>query len=261
MKKYFITIILSTLFCGNMFSQDEIVLPHVIIDGIINSNNTITADCNGGYYTLRMRLSSSSYNISEAELRDMFCSTLTNAGYYPHITIPAVEFYLTTNQVLAGLRLSSNTTNDISLILNGEGGGYIIVNQTACPPPPPPPPDPITGDATNANWILKTTYTEPNAAQYYRDITYYDGLGYPEQVIRIKGSPMQKNMVTPVYYDNMRRDNAKVYLPYVSGNSTAAKENLPFTTQSAFYQDKFGTEDGQYAYVENVFEPSPLNRI
>ncbi|MDR1347408.1 MAG: hypothetical protein LBJ63_03120, partial [Prevotellaceae bacterium] len=39
------------------------------------------------------------------------------------------------------------------------------------------------------------------------------------------------------------------------------KENLPFTTQSAFYQDKFGTEDGQYAYVENVFEPSPLNRI
>jgi hypothetical protein len=80
-------------------------------------------------------------------------------------------------------------------------------------------------------------------------------------VIQIKGSPNQENIVKPVFYDNMRRDNAKVYMPYISENNTAAKENSPFTKQTAFYQNLFGVDDGQYAYVENVFEASPLNRI
>ncbi|MDR1553068.1 MAG: DUF6443 domain-containing protein, partial [Prevotellaceae bacterium] len=54
-----------------------------------------------------------------------------------------------------------------------------------------------------------------NDSTMIENITFYDSFGYPEQVIQIKGSPNMKNIVTPVFYDNMRRDNAKVYLPYV----------------------------------------------
>ncbi|MDR2292457.1 MAG: DUF6443 domain-containing protein, partial [Prevotellaceae bacterium] len=112
------------------------------------------------------------------------------------------------------------------------------------------------------NWIRKTVYlSDVDTSQNYRDITFYNGLGYPEQVIQIKGSPNMKNLVKPIVYDNMRRNDAKVYLPYISANNTAVKETNPLLAQAAFYQNKFGTDDGQYAYVENVYEPSPLNRI
>ncbi|MDR2293306.1 MAG: DUF6443 domain-containing protein, partial [Prevotellaceae bacterium] len=256
MKRYFITVILTAMFCGNILSQNQVTFPHVIIDGIVNSTNIINDDCNGGNYVIRMQLYPSSYYVSGIELYDLFYLSLTSAGYYPRLMITNVEINPANNQVFATLYISKNTTSDINLIINGANGGYIIIHQLTCPPP-----DPITGDANNGNWIIKTTYTAPNAASYYRDITYYNGLGYPEQVIQIKGSPNMKNIVKPVYYDNMRRDNAKVYLPYISANNTAARESSPFTVQTAFYQNKFGADDGQYAYVENVFEASPLNKI
>jgi RHS repeat-associated protein len=119
-----------------------------------------------------------------------------------------------------------------------------------------------TAFSQTGNWIRTTKYlSDADTSKNYRDITYYDGLGYPEQVIQVKGSPDMKNIVKPIVYDNMRRSDAKVYLPYVSANNTAMKETNPLQAQVAFYQNRFGAADGQYAYVENIYEASPLNRI
>ena len=57
-------------------------------------------------------------------------------------------------------------------------------------------------------------------------------------------------------------DDAKVYLPYEStSNTTAVQENNPLLSQSAYYASLFGNDNGAYAYNENTYEASSLNRI
>ena len=123
----------------------------------------------------------------------------------------------------------------------------------------------ITEDGTAVigdNWILKQTYTEANGASSNLDITYYDGLGYPTQIISVGASPSGKNIVTPVWYDPMRRDDAKAYLPYASSsNALPQPEADPYGSQRVFYTSLYGAGSAQYAYTEKVYEPSPLNRV
>ncbi|MDR1554093.1 MAG: DUF6443 domain-containing protein, partial [Prevotellaceae bacterium] len=260
MKRYFITIILAMFFCGKIFSQNTIFTLPLYIGITYGANMNVTVNCAGGNYTFPCIESSGSYSL--INIKNDINSIIGSYGCSNFILVTDVTYSTITIRVL---EYTGEDTGSRTLTIEGgmlpaqSGGGYIRITQLRCLAITPP--DPLTSDATNANWIIKTTYTEPDATNYYRDITYYDGLGYPEQVIQIKGSPNMKNIVTPVYYDNMRRDNAKVYLPYVSTNQTAVREISPFTKQTAFYQSEFGMDDGQYAYVENVFEPSPLNRI
>ena len=123
----------------------------------------------------------------------------------------------------------------------------------------------ITDDGTAVigdNWILKQTYTEANGAASNLDITYYDDLGYPTQIISVGASPQRKNIVTPVWYDPMRRDDAKAYLPYASSsNALPQPEADPYGSQRAFYTSLYGAGPAEYAYAEKVYEPSPLNRV
>ncbi|MDR1198836.1 MAG: DUF6443 domain-containing protein [Prevotellaceae bacterium] len=260
MKKYFITLILSILFCENLFSQNIMFTLPSYIGITYGANMSMTTACAGGYYTFPCIEIIGNYSLNV--IKNDINSRIGSYGCTDFILVTDVTYSTITIRVL---EYTGDDTGYRTVTIEGgmlpvqQGGGYIQIGQSRCFAITPY--NPITGDATNANWIMKATYTEPNAAQYYRDIMYYDGLGYPEQVIQIKGSPMQNNIVTPVYYDNMRRDNAKVYLPYVSSNSTAAIENSAFSKQTEFYQNMFDADNGTFAYVENVFEPSPLNRI
>ena len=117
------------------------------------------------------------------------------------------------------------------------------------------------------NWILKQTYTQAQSAASAQpasnlDITYYDGLGYPTQIISVGASPQGKNIITPVWYDPMRREDAKAYLPYASAtSSTPQPEAEPFASQEAFYTSLYGSSDATYAFTEKVYENSPLNRV
>ena len=112
------------------------------------------------------------------------------------------------------------------------------------------------------NWILKQTFTAEGGESSNLDITYYDGLGYPTQVINVGASPQGKNIITPIWYDSMRRDDAKAYLPYASTTgSTPQPENNPLQTQNAFYANLYGNSDADYAFTEKVYENSPLNRV
>jgi RHS repeat-associated protein len=113
------------------------------------------------------------------------------------------------------------------------------------------------------NWTISKTYVRTSGSTTYnQDITFYNGLGYPEQSINIAASPNNsKNIIKPIKYDNMMRGDAKTYLPYVSSNNTLAPDSSPFTLQQTFYTTLYGSPDAQYAYTENVYEPSVLNRV
>ncbi len=110
------------------------------------------------------------------------------------------------------------------------------------------------------NLILKKTSLNATGTESIIDITYYDGLGYPEQVISVAGSPDGGNIVTPIWYDAARRDDARTYLPYASGGNTLTKEAAAFTAQQAWYTARYGASDGQLAYAQKTYEQSSLNR-
>ena len=111
------------------------------------------------------------------------------------------------------------------------------------------------------NWILKRTYTEAAASNSVVDITYYDALGYPTQVVSVAASPSAKNMVTPKWYDVMRREDAKTYLTYTSNSSAIVQEESPLERQKDFYSDIYGSTEGNFAFEEKEYEMSALNRI
>ena len=60
----------------------------------------------------------------------------------------------------------------------------------------------------SGNWIIKRTYTNDTESTWYDDITFYNGLGYPDQIIQVRASSVGKNMVTPIVYDAHMREDA-----------------------------------------------------
>ena len=161
---------------------------------------------------------------------------------------------------------ANTSTYSRTIEISGKlsGSGTVTVTQSGVAPEPEPEESAPSEEKLNipGNWILKRTYTS-NAGDRYEDITFYNGLGYPEQIINIGASSTnRRNVVTPVVYDTHMRGDAKVYLPYEStANNTAVRESSPLSFQSAFYTTLYGPDNASYAYKENTYEPSPLNRI
>lgn len=85
--------------------------------------------------------------------------------------------------------------------------------------------------------IRKRTFTNGDnlTAHSFLDAEYYDGLGFLEQTVAAKGAPTGKSIVRPVVYDLMRRDDARVYLPYAVTGQTGAWESGAVTAQGAWY--------------------------
>jgi RHS repeat-associated protein len=99
-------------------------------------------------------------------------------------------------------------------------------------------------------------------------IQYMDGLGAPMQSVVTQGSPLKKDIIQPVVYDNFGREYRK-YLPVtVNKNSGWYKPNT-INSRGAyssiaenFYQANPGANIAQdtVPYSETIFEPSPANR-
>ncbi|MBR1488828.1 MAG: hypothetical protein IJ603_08125, partial [Bacteroidales bacterium] len=127
-----------------------------------------------------------------------------------------------------------------------------------------PTPDPTERIALPGNWTITRTYTNAAGTSSFEDITFYDGLGYAEQIVQVGASPSGgKNIVTPVWYDAMRRDDARSYLPYVSTNSSRTEESTSsvLSNQSTWYNNNGWSGQGPYAFAEQEYEASPLNRV
>lgn len=96
--------------------------------------------------------------------------------------------------------------------------------------------------------------------QRQRQVTYYDGLGRPLQMVDVQASPLGRDVVTPVAYDGLGRAPL-TYLPYAISGGGGYQANA-ITQQQAFYQTtggKVATDPVPRAVAE--YEPAPLNRI
>ena len=123
---------------------------------------------------------------------------------------------------------------------------------------------------SNSNFIATEHYLTSKADSSYLDVTYYDGMGYPTQVINVLGTPQKNHLVTPIYYDALRRDDAKGYLPYADTTGSQSGTHIssvitpiatPFANQRAFYTSLYGAGDAQYAYLEKVYGSSIAGRV
>ena len=122
-------------------------------------------------------------------------------------------------------------------------------------------PNPLLTDLSpGANYIQRTVFTEASGAEYFRDVTYFDGLGREKQSVGVAGSPSGKSIVRETVYDNMGRADAQVYLPFVRGDAGAAHiaEPLSLSTQSVFYGNLY--EDA-HPFEVKEFGGSPVGRV
>ena len=155
-------------------------------------------------------------------------------------------------------------TATLSVRTTTGGGAFVAVllSQDASTPGPTPGPDERISLA--GNWTINRTYTNGAGSTFFEDITFYNGLGYAEQVVQVGASPSGgRNIVTPLYYDQVMRPEARTYLPYVSTSSTRAEESMStvFSNQAAWYNGNGWSGQGAYAFSENEYEASALDRV
>ena len=141
----------------------------------------------------------------------------------------------------------------------------ITVVQAGDTPEPEPEPEPEPDEKFNipGNWKMVRHYTDETGNNYITDITFYDGLGYPSQIVNVGASPAgNRNIVTPIVYDRMRRSDSVLFLPYASATvNTIREESSPLQGQSSFYGTLYGASESSHAKTRRVYEPSELNRI
>ncbi|MBB6329601.1 RHS repeat-associated protein [Chryseobacterium sediminis] len=109
------------------------------------------------------------------------------------------------------------------------------------------------------NYIQTKTYLDYNgtsATKSSETVQYFDGLGRPKQIVNVKASPTEKDVVTHIEYDSFGRQ-VKDYLPIPqqgTQNGVIYTSPLINATQPSLY----GSEK---IYSEKILENSPLDRI
>ncbi|MCQ9642050.1 DUF6443 domain-containing protein, partial [Chryseobacterium sp. WG14] len=108
------------------------------------------------------------------------------------------------------------------------------------------------------NYIQAKTYLDYNGATATKSaetVQYFDGLGRPKQVVNVKASPLEKDIVTHIEYDGFGRQ-VKDYLPVPQGgtlNGAIVPNPLSNATNTPYGSEKI--------YAEKILENSPLDRI
>ncbi|WP_419868726.1 DUF6443 domain-containing protein [Chryseobacterium sp. CT-SW4] len=119
----------------------------------------------------------------------------------------------------------------------------------------------LNAQTTSENYIQSRVYLEPvtassATAKQMQTVQYFDGLGRAKQVVNVKASPLGKDVVTHIEYDQFGRQ-VKDYLP-VPQSGTQNGAIFPTPLSNATQTDIYGTEK---IYGEKVLENSPLDRI
>ncbi|MEM7550013.1 MAG: DUF6443 domain-containing protein [Bacteroidota bacterium] len=107
--------------------------------------------------------------------------------------------------------------------------------------------------------LLSDVQIQANPETVNESITYFDGLGRSVENINIAYDPFENDLVIPITYDEVGRQD-KNYLPYPASQSNGSfvEVNTAISNQSAWYSSN---KNDSYAYSESKFEPSPLNRV
>ncbi len=90
-----------------------------------------------------------------------------------------------------------------------------------------------------------------------KTVTYYDGLGRPEQTNQVYASgDTTKDIITTITYDAYGREE-KQYLPFAAAKAGAYHTSPALSTNFSSYD----SGDRSYAFSQSVYESSPLNRV
>ncbi|MCB0374932.1 MAG: hypothetical protein KDD04_03340, partial [Sinomicrobium sp.] len=114
------------------------------------------------------------------------------------------------------------------------------------------------------NYIKVTTYRAPSTEGITGNdtlvtVTYFDGLGRPEQVVNVRAGGGGQDIVTPVMYDPFGRQ-PRQYLPFAATTQNGAIHPDPLAQAEAFFNvPKYGNTTNPYS--EKILENSPLGRV
>jgi RHS repeat-associated protein len=112
------------------------------------------------------------------------------------------------------------------------------------------------GATTDTAYVAASARTVDQVRQTTQ---YIDGLGRPLQVVSKAVSPAGKDVVAPVIYDALGREQFK-YLPYAAPDVSDGKfKTAPFNAQNSFYLSVTPGEKVHYSRID--YEASPLNRV
>ena len=92
------------------------------------------------------------------------------------------------------------------------------------------------------------------------EIHYMDGLGRETQIVYKKATPNGSDLVQPISYDQYGRQPI-TYLNYADPTNDGSYKTNALENQATFYQNAPRVAHSNYAYSQNVFDNSPLNRI
>ncbi|WP_025743445.1 DUF6443 domain-containing protein [Aquimarina pacifica] len=116
------------------------------------------------------------------------------------------------------------------------------------------------------NYVKTTIYqnevtadASASATDKLESIQYIDGLGRPKLSVEKGTSPNQKDIVTPIIYDDFGRQ-VKDYLPYEASNGTGIYRSSAVNEAASFYNTT-EYENTTNPYSEKLFEASPLSRV
>jgi RHS repeat-associated protein len=108
------------------------------------------------------------------------------------------------------------------------------------------------------NYVQTKTYldyTGTSVTKSSETVQYLDGLGRPKQIVNIQASPLGKDVVVPVVYDQFGRQT-KEYLPIPQGSTLNG--NFVSDPFSNVMNSPYGSEK---IYSEKIMENSPLDRV
>ncbi|MBQ1649153.1 MAG: RHS repeat protein, partial [Bacteroidales bacterium] len=115
----------------------------------------------------------------------------------------------------------------------------------------------------NRNWVLSQTFNSDGTAA--NKVSYYNGLGYPEQDIAVKASGEENmDLVVPHAIDYLLREE-KAFLPFpvqVSGSHGAgAFVSNAENALNSFYCNRYSVSGNACAYSESGMEEVPYGRL
>ena len=126
------------------------------------------------------------------------------------------------------------------------------------------------------NYLRIRTYHDETGMVFHDEFRYFDGLGRPKQIVLVKASPEQKDIVQPFIYDVFGVETYRL-LPYTVSSSTnngairpTPSEPNPVSNYTssehyAFYNSSSNPGNGlvkdSHPYSKTIYEASPLNRV
>ena len=147
---------------------------------------------------LEVQIQEISFNQSQTVNIGSGSTTVTaNVSYYPSDIPQYAQTYI--NQInsriddqLQVYEINLNTivfiitdnedTEPRTFVVSGRSANTLTIVQAGAPEPLPEPEADEKLDI-QGNWILNRTYTSQDESQYYDDITFYNGLGYPQKAL------------------------------------------------------------------------------